>query len=74
MALKLFVFNLIAMAVIVGVVFEQRNLAGFAVLFFVFSELAVFSVAVVEQVLRMWMQNIKDTGKRFLMVILPDFE
>ena len=62
------------MAVIVGVVFEQRNLAGFAVLFFVFSELAVFSVAVVEQVLRMWMQNIKDTGKRFLMVILPDFE
>ena len=69
-----FVFDLIVMALIVGAVFEQRNLVVFAVLFFLFSGLAVFSVAVVEQVLRMWTQNIKDTGKRFLRVILPDFE
>ena len=62
------------MTVIVGAIFEMTNLAGFAVLFFLFSGLAVFSVAVVEQVLKTWRQNIKDTGKRFLREILPEFE
>lgn len=69
-----FVFNLIAAAIIVGVIFEMQYLAGFAVLFFALSGLAVFSVAVVEEVLKRWSQDIKEIGRRFLRGVLPEFE